>query len=76
MGGKQSARLSGGPQPTPIVNRPVAAVAGVPRAGSREIANVDSAGLAEAGKVTGSPPQPVQQPLASTNARPAGTNNS
>lgn len=39
-----------------------AATPNVPRSGSREIARVDSAGLVEAGQVTGTPAQPVQQP--------------
>lgn len=62
MSGKLATRMSGGGQPQPVVNRPQAATPQVPRAGSREIANVDSAGLVAAGKVTGTPTQTVQQP--------------
>ena len=61
MAGKQATRLSGGGQPVPTVTRPQAATPNVPRSGSREIARVDSAGLVEAGKVTGTPAEPVQQ---------------
>ena len=62
MSGMQSTRMTTNPQPTPVVRRPQAAAPNVPRSGTREVARVDSAGLVEAGNVTGSPPQPVQQP--------------
>lgn len=54
--------MSASGQPQPVVSRPQPASAGPRRTGSVEIANVGSAGLVEAGAVTGSPPQPVQQP--------------
>jgi hypothetical protein len=47
-------------RPTPGT-RPTAATPNVPRSGSREVARVDSAGLVEAGKQTGTPAEPVQQ---------------
>lgn len=62
MSGKLATRMSGGGQPKPVATRPQAATPNVPRTGSREIANVDSAGLVAAGTVTGTPVQPVQQP--------------
>lgn len=40
------------PVPAPVVHRPVPATPTVPRAGTREIANVDNQGLIDAGKVT------------------------
>lgn len=61
MTGTQSARMTTNPQPTPRVVRPQSAAPNVPRSGTREVARVDSAGLVEAGKVTGTPTQPVQQ---------------
>jgi hypothetical protein len=67
LSGAQATRLAAGGQPQPRVVRPQAATPDVPRAGSREITRVDSAGLVEAGKVTGTPPQPVQTP------KPAGS---
>lgn len=48
--------------PAPQATRPRAATPHVPRSGTREVARVDSAGLATAGQVTGTPAQPVQQP--------------
>lgn len=51
-----------GPKPVPAPqatrHQPASAV---PRAGSRVVADVSSAGLVEAGKQTGTPAQPVQQ---------------
>ena len=61
LGGKLATRLSGGGQPQPIVRRPQAATPNVPRSGSREITSASSADMAEAGKVTGTPVEPVQQ---------------
>lgn len=61
LNGRQATRLSAGGQPQPVVHRPQPASAGPRRAGSVELANVNSAGLIEAGKVTGTPTQPVQQ---------------
>jgi hypothetical protein len=47
----------------PPGTRPQAATPQDPaRSGSRVVATVDSAGLIEAGRVTGTPPEPVQQP--------------
>jgi hypothetical protein len=64
MSGMQATRMHNPPQPVPIVHRPVAANANdPPRSGTREVARVDGAGLIEAGKVTGTPAQPVQQRL-------------
>ena len=62
LGGKQSTRLTAGGQPQPVVNRPQAVTAAVPRSGSREIANVGSDGLVQAGRET-TGGQPVSQPL-------------
>lgn len=62
LSGRQATRLSAGGQPQPVVHRPQPATSSVPRAGTREVARVDTAGLVEAGKVTGTPAQPVQQP--------------
>ena len=61
MSGMQSTRMTTGPQPAPVVRRAQVATPKVPRSGTREVARVDSAGLVEAGKVTGTPTQPVQQ---------------
>lgn len=61
MSGTQATRMTTNPQPAPRVVRPQPATPSVPRAGSREIARIDSAGLVEAGKVSGSPPEAVQQ---------------
>ena len=66
MSGMQATRLTAGGQPQPIVHRPQPATPNVPRSGSRVVANVDSAGLAAAGQVTGSPPEPVQHPQPSS----------
>jgi len=57
--------------PSPSSARPQAATPNVPRSGSREIARVDSAGLAAAGQQTGTPPQPAQErlPTAPNSAR-------
>ena len=62
LNGRQATKLSAGGQPQPVVHRPQPAAAGPRRTGSVELANVDSAGLVAAGTVTGSPPEPVQQP--------------
>jgi hypothetical protein len=62
LSGAQATRLTAGGQPKPVVHRPQAATPNAPRAGSREIANVGHDGLIEAGKVTGTPSQPVQHP--------------
>jgi hypothetical protein len=59
LGGKQATRMTAGGQPQPIVRRPQPATSGPVRSGSREVARVDSAGLVEAGRVTGTPAQPV-----------------
>jgi hypothetical protein len=61
MSGAQSARMHNPPQPQPRVVRPQPAAPDVPRAGSRVVASVDSVGLVEAGKQTGTPTQPVQR---------------
>jgi hypothetical protein len=68
MGGKQATKLTQGGQPSAAsYQRPQASGAQPVRAGSRVVTTVDSAGLVEAGRVTGTPPQPVQVP------QPAGS---
>jgi hypothetical protein len=69
MGGKQSTRTTGNPQPVPQATRHQPASSGPRRTGSVELANVDSAGLIAAGQQTGSPPQPVQQPQPASQAQ-------
>jgi hypothetical protein len=49
-------------QPQPVVHRPVAATPDVPRGGSRQIANVDGAGLVTVGQQTGTPVQTIAPP--------------
>ena len=61
MSGKLATRMSGGGQPQPVARRPQAATPQVPRSGSREVTSVGSAGLAQAGTVTGTPAEPVQE---------------
>jgi hypothetical protein len=62
LGGRRAVKLSGASgQPVAAAQRHQPASAGPRRTGSVEIANVDSTGLVTAGKVTGSPPEPVQQ---------------
>ena len=62
MSGKLATKLTGGGQPRPVASRPQPATpAGAPRAGSRVVVSVDGGDLAEAGKQTGSPPEPAQQ---------------
>ena len=67
LNGKLATRMHSPSQPQPVVVRPQPATPqGAPRSGSREIASVGSAGMVEAGKVTGSPPQPVQKHIPPT----------
>ena len=70
LNGRQATRLTAGGQPQPVVRRPQAATPNVPRSGSREIANVDSAGLVAAGQQT-TGGQPVQQPQPASAPQPA-----
>jgi hypothetical protein len=68
MAGMRSTRMTAAPQPSAAsYQRPQASGAQPVRAGSRVVTTVDSAGLVEAGKVTGTPSQPVQIP------KPAGS---
>lgn len=71
LGGKKATRLSGAPQPVPTATRPQAATPNVPRAGSREIVNVNSDGLRQAGQSVGSPAEPAQHGSSSVRVNPA-----
>jgi hypothetical protein len=62
-----------GPKPVPPASsytRPQTAGAQPVRAGTREVARVDSQGLVEAGQQTGTPAQPVQHDLPATPPSP------
>jgi hypothetical protein len=68
LGGKQATKLTQGGQPSASAyQRPQASGAQPVRTGSRVVTTADSAGLVEAGRVTGTPTQPVQIP------KPAGS---